>query len=125
MTTASTEDRQERAAQNQSLFRDINERIRDMNEKSHVFTLLGDWICECANETCVERLSLSTRAYDAIRQHGARFLVAPSDQHVWAEVERVIEMNDEYWIVEKFGRAAAITGRSDPRSDQHPPATSV
>jgi hypothetical protein len=120
MTTASAQDRQERAAKNQSLFREVNERVRDMNQDSYVFTILGDWVCECANDTCVERLSLSTRAYEAIRQQGARFLVAPGDQHVWPDVERVIEMNDEYWIVEKFERAAEIAMRADPRSDQRP-----
>jgi hypothetical protein len=120
MTTANAQDRQERAAKNQSLFREINERIKEMNANSHFFTMLGDWVCECANDTCVERLSLSTRAYEAIRQHGTRFLVAPGDQHVWSDVEQVIEMNDEYWIVEKLERAAEIATRADPRSDQRP-----
>jgi hypothetical protein len=120
MTTANTQNSQEKAAKNQSLFREINERIKEMNENSYVFTILGDWVCECANDTCVERLSLSTRAYEAIRQHGTRFLVAPGDQHVWPDVEQVIEMNDEYWIVEKLERAAEIATQADPRSDQRP-----
>jgi hypothetical protein len=39
---------------------------------------------------------------------------------VWPDVERVIEMNDEYWVVEKIERAAEIAMRADPRSDQGP-----
>jgi hypothetical protein len=41
MTTTSAQDRQERAAKNQSLFREINERVRDINESSYVFTILA------------------------------------------------------------------------------------
>ena len=120
MSTSTAGDRQERAAKNQSLFREVNERVRDMNENSHVFTTLGDWVCECATDTCIERLSLSSREYEAIRNHGARFLVAPGDEHVWPDVERVVELHDEYWVVEKIDRAAEIAVRADPRSDRRP-----
>jgi hypothetical protein len=118
--TVRAEDRQKRAAKDQSLFREVNERVRDMNESSHVFTTLGDWVCECANDTCAERLTLSSRDYEAVRRHGARFLVAPGDEHVWPDVERVIEMNDDYWVVEKLEHAAEIAQRADPRSDRGP-----
>jgi hypothetical protein len=120
MSTPMPEARHERAAKNQSLFREVNERVRDMNEASHLFTTLSDWVCECATDTCIERLSLSCRAYEAIREHGARFLVAPGDEHVWPDVERVVEMHDEYWVVEKVERAAEIAMRADPRSHQDP-----
>jgi hypothetical protein len=42
-------------------------------------------------------------------------LVAPSDPHVFLDVELVTERHDRYWVVEKFGTAGAEAGRLDPR----------
>ena len=114
-------DRQTRAARNQSLFREINERIKDVNDSFSAVTETGEWICECANDTCVERIEMSVNEYEAVRADGARFFVAPGDEHVWPEAEKVTDRNDRYWIVEKFGQAAALAKRADPRSDNSLP----
>ena len=37
--------------------------------------------------------------YEAIRKDEDRFFVAPSNEHVWPDVERVIERHNDYWIV--------------------------
>ena len=117
-STAELYDRQERAAKNQALFREVNERVRDVNESFHTLaSAVSDWVCECANETCVERLELRIEQYEAIRDDGTTFLVAPSDEHVWPDVERVVERNDNYWIVQKQELAAEIAARQDPRSN--------
>jgi hypothetical protein len=77
---------------------------------------LGDWICECADDTCIERVEMSAGEYEAIRADAAWFFVAASDEHVWPDVERVIERNDRYWIVEKVGHARRLAENTDPRS---------
>jgi hypothetical protein len=44
-----------RAAENQSLVREVNDRISELNEvfdQDH--QLSREWICECANENCFE-----------------------------------------------------------------------
>ena len=51
--------RAERAARNQALFRRINERVRDLNNAFSALSPVGEWICECADDTCVERIELS------------------------------------------------------------------
>jgi hypothetical protein len=51
-----TSERQERAPRNQSLFREVNERIKNVNDGFHVFTSLNDWVCEWAIDGCVERI---------------------------------------------------------------------
>jgi hypothetical protein len=112
--------RAERAAMNQMLFRDINERMKDLDSGFTVDVTVGGWICECANHACVERVRMSAEEYEAIRDHGARFFVAPSEEHVSPEIERVSEVNDRYWVVEKVGRAGAVAKRHDPRSDDGP-----
>jgi hypothetical protein len=104
-------DRQERAARNQSLFREINERIEDLNESFGMVLPLGEWICECANDTCVENVEMTAGEYEAIRNNGARFFVAPSKEHLWPDVEVVVGQNEHYWIVEK-SRSGRDNGRS-------------
>ena len=108
-------DRQKRAASNQALFRAVNERVEDVNARSHVFNTFGDWVCECANEGCMERLELSVQEYEAVRGEGALFLVAPRAEHVWPDVERVVERHRNYWIVEKVELAGKIAIAQDSR----------
>jgi len=110
-------ERQQRAGQNQSLFREVNERVKDVNDSFNVFASLSDWVCECANDDCFQRLELSTDEYERIRRHSARFLVCPSEQHVWPEAENVVERHANYWIVEKIQLGAEIAQQDDPRSD--------
>ena len=107
--------REARAAKNESRFREINERIERSNE-GFAFTV-NTWICECSNEACAERLQLSVEEYEGIRSEGARFLVAPSKEHVWLEIERVRKRCDRYWVVEKIGEAAELAECADPRTD--------
>jgi hypothetical protein len=107
--------REKRAASNQTLFRDVNERVKELNDGFTLSTPLGEWICECANDTCTERVEMSATDYEAVRNGGARFFTAPSDEHVWPDVEIVTERNDRYWIVEKVGQAGDLAKAGDPR----------
>jgi hypothetical protein len=117
-------ERQQRAAQNQSLFREVNERVKDVKDSFHVFTPISEWVCECANDDCFERIELSARDYEDVRRDGSRFFVSPSEQHVWPEVESVVERFANYWVVEKIELAAEIAEAHDPRSDG-PPSSST
>jgi hypothetical protein len=109
--------RDERAAMNQMLFRDLNERVKDLDSSFTVVIPVGAWICECANDGCSERIRMSAEEYEVIRSDGARFFVAAGDEHVWPDVEDVTDRNDRYWIVEKFGQAADLVKSGDPRSE--------
>jgi hypothetical protein len=109
------DDRGVRAARNQSLFREINERVKQLNDGFSMVLPVGEWICECADDMCVERIELSAQAYEAVRTDGRHFIVAPTDVHVFPDVELVAERNERYWIVEKFGRAGEDADRLNPR----------
>lgn len=113
--SVSKDGRSARAARNQSLFREINERVRDLNEGFSLLLPLGEWVCECADHLCAERISLSASEYEAVRENGTNFVVAPGLAHVWEDVERVTERTDRYWIVETLGEAAVESERVDPR----------
>jgi hypothetical protein len=58
--------------------------------------------------------------YNEVREDAARFFVAPSDEHVWPDVERVVRRNDRFWVVEKAGEARREVIRLDPRARANP-----
>jgi hypothetical protein len=110
------QDQAARAARNQMLFRGINERLRGLNAASLADD--GEWICECANDACAERVAMSVKEYETIRESRHRFFVAPADVHVWPNVHRVVERNHRYWIVEKIGVGARLTTKTNRRPGQ-------
>jgi hypothetical protein len=115
--TATEEQLPERAAMNQSRFREYNERIEPHNAVHHwVDPPYADWICECAVEDCTLPVRLTVAEYEAVREQPARFLVAPGDDHVIPDVERVVEQNERYWVVEKLGDAADMSATLDRRA---------
>jgi hypothetical protein len=114
-------DREARAVKNHALFREVNERVEEINDGFSLIVPSGDWICECANDTCAERIEMSVNEYESVRRYGARFFVAPSGKHLWPDVDQVIiDRNHRYWVIEETGRAGDLAKRVDPRSEQEP-----
>ena len=111
--TGNQEARRVRAAQNQSLFRDINERIEQLNEAFATVLPLSEWVCECADTTCVAHIVLSLSEYEALRADPNRFAVVPG--HEVDEVERVVSRHERYVVVEKLGAGATVAVENDPR----------
>lgn len=107
-------ERAEHRARSQSLFRDVNERVKAINESFSIVVPLGDWVCECGNQACSDRVGLTLEEYEAIRSDPTRFCVAPS--HVDLAIEDVIDENDRFWVVQKRGLAAKLTTSVDPRA---------
>ena len=105
-------------AQNQSLFREVNERIKPLNDAFSFINRLNDFICECPVETCTAPIPMSVEDYEAVRATPDRFAVAPSDEHVGQAVERIVEKHDRYWVVEKVGHGREVAEHLDPRSRQ-------
>jgi hypothetical protein len=109
-------ERAARAARTQSVFRDMNEQVRGINDAFSDVLPLGDWTCECAVDECTERVRLSTAEYESVRADPRRFVVAPDHSHVLSEIEHITQRTDRYWVVEKDGEAAELATRVDPRS---------
>jgi hypothetical protein len=96
-----------RLARNEVMFRAINERIRDL---ARTFAQVDgeedvSFICECSDETCVERLPLKLSQYDEVRLIPARFFVVPGHEAT-PLVERVLFRSEKFVIVRKIGIAA-------------------
>ena len=106
----------ERAAENQSLYRSINESVNDLNQTFAELTLTpfsGEWICECADTDCMLRINATLQEYETVRANGRTFLVIPG--HVYPEDERVVAENDRFVTVEKLRDAGEIAESLDPR----------
>jgi hypothetical protein len=110
------EEHERRAGRNQSLFRDVNERVNDVNKAHGLWVTLSDWICECADETCTEPIELTPQQYETVRENPTHFIVTPSKEHVVFDVERVVQQRERYWVVSKVGEAAVVATHLDPRS---------
>jgi len=105
-----------RVGQNQALYREVNERVKELNEAFDALLPLGEWICECANESCFEKIEMTHEEYEAVRAGERRFFVKPDEAHVVPEAELVVERHERYWVVEKVGVAGAVAERADPRA---------
>jgi hypothetical protein len=102
---------EERAGRNEALFRAVNEEIRDVDRRFGVGA--SAFVCECADDKCVMRLSVPRDAYTAVRQSSTRFLVAPGHEDL--SLETVVERHDGFFVVEKFGTAGEVAERLDNR----------
>ena len=89
---------QERAAANERLFREINERVEDAHEAASA-TTAGEFMCECSDPDCTRPIRVPLHEYAAVRAHDDRFLLAPG--HERADIERVVEPRAGYLVVEK------------------------
>ena len=106
---SSDTDRAARAAQNESLFREVNERVKELNTTFDALARHAEWICECGNTDCLEPVQMTHEEYESVRARGTDcFLVKPGDAHVVPEVERIVERHERYWVVQKLGIAAVV-----------------
>jgi hypothetical protein len=104
--------RQARAAANQSLVREVNERIEQLRLPS----TFVEFVCECAIEGCMEMVALTHHEYEALRSHANRFAVSPG--HVVAQVEVVVDSTDRFVTVKLIGAGASVARKFDPRHRQ-------
>jgi hypothetical protein len=105
--------RAERQGRNEALFREVNERIAELNQ---TFQVEGrsEFLCECSREACKEPVSISIDEYETVRRAATRFFVLPG--HEDTSVESVVERSERYVVVEKIGEAAEEADALDPRS---------
>src|ERR1044072_6513651 len=103
----------ERQGRNESLFREVNERIAELNQTFQVDGR-SEFLCECSREECTEPVSISLEEYEEVRRTATRFFVLPGHEDV--NVERVVSRSEHFIIVEKIGDAADEAEALDPRS---------
>jgi hypothetical protein len=90
--------RSERIGANEALFREVNERIGRIQEQFGQ-TQSFEIVCECGQPDCEDRFQISHEAYRRLRSKPIYFAIAPG--HEVPTIERVIERNENYLVVEK------------------------
>ena len=114
MTDLGLRERRIRAAQNQSLFRAVNERLENLAEAFQFVAQTASFACECADKRCVSRMSMKMSEYEELRnERPDRFAVLPG--HIDAAVEGIVAQNERFWVVEKIGVGADVARENDPR----------
>jgi hypothetical protein len=102
----------ERAAQNEVLFRSVNEQIEKLGRDSDQRYV--EFVCECSDGACTKRIQLTISEYEEVRSESRWFAIVPV--HVAARIEHVVRSTDRYVIVEKDTPVATeIVDISDPR----------
>jgi hypothetical protein len=108
--------RERRMTENETLFREVNERVHDTATQ-----LIGadddstnEYFCECANADCTFRITLTQAQYASVREDPKQFVVLPL--HFTPEVETLVTKNEGYWLVRKTGEAGEYAERLDPQS---------
>ena len=102
--------RARRAADNEDLFRRVNERVAELSEALDALTL----VCECADAGCAERLpGIDVAEYERVREHGDLFFVVRG--HERPDVETVVEEGERHFVVQKRGEAGEVARSADPR----------
>jgi hypothetical protein len=89
----------ERLVRNQLVFREVNDRIRELAERFEVEGPL-EFICECSREECTEKVSLAADEYNGVRSSPTLFVIVPG--HETLKVERVVDVNERFMLVEKI-----------------------
>lgn len=109
-------------ARERALFREVNERIREVVENMDRVagpvvdpSSRAEFICECSNPDCTDRVELSLDEYKEFRSSPVLFVIKPG--HETLAVERVVERKTHCTLVEKIVQVAVV-------KDDHEPAVS-
>jgi hypothetical protein len=107
------DERERRIAENETRFREVNERLE--SAQASVGTGNGgiDVLCECGDRDCTEQVTLALADYEAVRADPVAFVVKAG--HEAPEAEHLVERHGHYNIVRKQGEAAEIAHEHDTR----------
>ena len=106
-------EREARLAKNETLFRGVNEKVREVRGDTAGADSLIEFICECGRGDCVEEVQLTLVEYERVRSEPEYFLVKPG--HELLDIEFVSERNDRFLVVRKQEEEAQIARETDPR----------
>lgn len=112
--------RTDRMAKNEALFRSVNERAHELSERLSFVGLverapMDEYLCECVDIDCLERVQLTGEEYERVRSNSLWFIVALG--HVAPEIERIVDENERFAVVEKGPGERDIVIATDPRRE--------
>jgi hypothetical protein len=89
----------EQASRNHILFREVNERVRDLVAPLLTAGEEAEFLCECGDEACLETIRLDLEEYEGVRSSPHRFIMVPGHQD--GLVEATSQANGRFVIVER------------------------
>ena len=106
-----------RQARNETLHREVNERLAQMDKRAEPSWATDDetfeFLCECdAGDGCDARVRMKLADYEDVRRQDDRFAVAPGHENL--EIERVVTRTDAYVVVDKVAELEPYVA-DDPR----------
>jgi len=107
-----SEMRKDRLARNETLFREVNERVQEVGERAGLDMI--DFICECGDADCTAAVSLTESEYEQIRADPLLFAILPG--HAMPEVEDVVSEGGRFQVVRKHEEEEDIARATDPRA---------
>jgi hypothetical protein len=108
-------ERQRRIGLNEAVFREVNERLRELAGRFGPRDRAMDMVCECGNVRCDERIQVTPEAYEELRADARLFAIVPG--HEKDDVEDVVGHHDGYDVVRKHsGEPTRVARATDPRS---------
>jgi hypothetical protein len=113
-------ERLERRARNESLFREVNDRIEELSENVEAQGIapeggLVEFHCECGRDGCAERVHMTVAEYQRVRADNDRFVLVPG--HETPEMEAVVASAERFLVVDKLPEAEPLVGADGrPRS---------
>lgn len=109
------DERTRRIGENEAIFREVNERVRETSATFFVDTGDAQFICECGHASCMERITLTLTEYEQVRSDPTTFAIVPG--HDLPDVETVLEQNERFAVVRKHeGDPAKLASERDRRS---------
>jgi hypothetical protein len=89
----------DRMRENEEVFRLANERLRVQIADAVAADRLVPFLCECADERCMERVEMTLADYRGVRADADTFAIVPG--HVAEHGERVVEERGSFHVVRK------------------------
>lgn len=102
-----------RMVENEAYFRSLNQQIQQGIDKVNTFAQQDGqepidfdadtplfFLCECADENCVERIRISLHSYNKIHQDPKSFCIA--HDHQVDRIEAILKKELSYTIVRKY-----------------------
>lgn len=104
----------ERAAENESTFREVNEGLEKRADELNL-TDGGriPFLCECEDERCTRVVILTRQEYEQVRAHPRTFVLERGHQE---EDDRVVRTEPGYTVVEKTGQEGELVEQQNPRA---------
>ena len=109
------DERGHRIGLNEALFREVNERVKGINENFKTPLADAEFVCECGDASCTQRIRLTMVEYEALRSEPTHFAIVPG--HEIQGIERLVKHEAGYDIVAKRpGEPARVAEETDPRN---------